>query len=178
MILSSFLTLALVSCALADPIHIPLRKRNPLLNANGTIDQNKVADAAQRMRDRYGWSTPGARKRMVKRQGQTVGVSVINQVGSSFASSSQGGTGGHKSLQITQTNVVDERGLPALLGAVVSFPQFLALTLSVETRLVLSRPSVRRYSRPNLQRRPRHRFVRLVGRRVRLCRLHQRDPHL
>ena len=113
MILSSFLTLALVSCALADPIHIPLRKRNPLLNANGTIDQNKVADAAQRMRDRYGWSTPGARKRMVKRQGQTVGVSVINQVGPFFASSSQGG---HISVQITQTMSSTSADCPLFLA--------------------------------------------------------------
>ncbi|THH29261.1 hypothetical protein EUX98_g4933 [Antrodiella citrinella] len=81
MILFSFLTLALVSLAVADPIHIPLRRRNPFVSGDGQLDTSKVAVAAQRMRERYGYTpnvTSTSSKRM-KRQGQSVGVPIINQ---------------------------------------------------------------------------------------------------
>jgi len=77
MILSSFLTLALVSIAAADPLHVPLQRRNPLVTGDGTLDQDKVAAAALRMRERYGYTTPQSKR--MKRQGQSVGIPVINQ---------------------------------------------------------------------------------------------------
>ncbi|TCD66301.1 hypothetical protein EIP91_001547 [Steccherinum ochraceum] len=76
MILSSFLTLALVSLVAAEPLHVPLTRRSPLVTGDGSLDQSKVAEAAKRMRDRYGY---GSTAKKMKRQGQTVGIPTINQ---------------------------------------------------------------------------------------------------
>ncbi|KAH8107704.1 aspartyl protease [Cristinia sonorae] len=74
MILPSFLSLVLASVVAAESIHIPLTRRNPLLARDGSVDLNKVFNAAERLRGKYGYgSTPS------KRQGQTVGIPVINQ---------------------------------------------------------------------------------------------------
>ena len=79
MILSSlFPLLALVSLAVADPIHIPLRRRTTGNDTNA-FDPLKFAAAAEHIRHRYGFRRPSAPP-LSRRAGQTVGIQTINQV--------------------------------------------------------------------------------------------------
>ena len=67
--------LALVSLAVADPLHIPLRRRN---TAADTSDVSRFADIAQTIRDRYGFRLPATPPQ--RRQGQTVNTQTQNLV--------------------------------------------------------------------------------------------------
>lgn len=67
--------LALVSLAVADPIHVPLRRRNV---AQG-FDLDRIAAAADNVRNRYGFRRPSSLLPS-RRAGQTVGIQTINEV--------------------------------------------------------------------------------------------------
>ena len=73
--------LALVSLAVADPIHVPLRRRN----VDNAFSSDRIAAQADRVRDRYGFRRPSAA--VGRRAGQTVGIQTINQVSIALGSS-------------------------------------------------------------------------------------------
>jgi cathepsin D len=67
--------LALVSVAVADPISIPLRRRSVL--RRGELDLSRIAAAADGLRGKYGYAPVTSAEK--KRQGQSVGIPMINQ---------------------------------------------------------------------------------------------------
>ncbi|KAF7797550.1 hypothetical protein EIP86_008750 [Pleurotus ostreatoroseus] len=66
-------TLALVSLAIADSIHVPLRRRN----VGSAFSTSRIAAQADRVRSRYGYRRPSTA--LGRRAGQTVGIQTINQ---------------------------------------------------------------------------------------------------
>ena len=71
------LILALVSIAIADPIHVPLRRRN-----SNAFSTSRIAAQADRVRGRYGYRRPSTA--LGRRAGQTVGIQTINQASIHF----------------------------------------------------------------------------------------------
>ncbi|GJE90021.1 A1 family peptidase [Phanerochaete sordida] len=70
--------LALVTLAVADPLHVPLTRKSTLRRRDRTVDPAQFAKARDRLQVKYGYKPHPSDMLSRKRAGQTVGIPTIN----------------------------------------------------------------------------------------------------